>query len=297
LSLEVLAEAARPILASHRMAEAAPTAGQVTSLCVKDSLPAVLLHVTESHLSRVRTCLSEGALGPARRHFYAPKAGLEDVLLPLSLVGSSTTFADLQRKLAASFLSRYVMRLYYADRMVTGVEQLVTELSGPPSVGRVYRLQCFPRDLEGTLTKLLPLDVQLHPKKFTHLLTLVAVPLQTEKADAVKPATVFLTAVVPAACFFNNAVPLAAPDLGNGPAKKPRNDAEEVVSRAYHKLAEAQERLSLQFAGLRCIDVGASPGGERRYLLDLATVEASVLVLSILIMPSSRGFSVWHVHP
>ena len=111
-----------------------------------------------------------------------------------------------------------------------------------------FRLLCYPKTLSQVVAQNIPEQVHLHPKVFSHC------------AAIVKLQDVLLFGVSPRATNFKT---------GEGLKKFEMMMSVDQISKAYCKLWELECRALLKInPGTIALDVGASPGGSTKFLLD-----------------------------
>lgn len=146
------------------------------------------------------------------------------------------------------FLYRYAKSFYIVTNASNDLDFLQDIAHDAIRTNKVLRLCVFPKSRTEAVVNALPAEVQLHPKQFTHVLSIAR-----ERGR-----------------YYYG---LAPKELFWGPESGVHSVQMDKVSRAYHKMKEVFTRIDClrlaDTAQWTAIDVGAAPGGWTQYLSPL----------------------------
>ncbi|KAL0477541.1 hypothetical protein AKO1_010833 [Acrasis kona] len=209
-----------------------PTNGEHSRLCVAHMIPQIILRIVGNKKKRVTDFLE---------HRY------KDILIIPTQKYDDLIFIryDNWENLVPSIrddivINRAIISISPCVYSTKDINELSLIKCNP---AHVYKLQVFPRKLtENIIDNILPSEVNLDPKNFTHL---ICITFAYER---------YHYAIVKKEILVSD--------------KDTSVDPDDVISRAYHKIAEtfAIESSFKIKEGMKALDVGASPGGWSSYL-------------------------------
>lgn len=192
--------------------------------------PNLILQVTMAVAQRMKDYVSEKYACSVC--FVPPKADM--VLLFVSTSDPKGTMAAM---IDDEVASRYIHRVYPIESRAETLEAV----AGLDYSGMTLRLQMWPKKREGELGQLIPEEVALDPRSFTHMLFVVH--SQNEYHYSLQPRSSFCGSIAQ------------------------RNTEDNALCRAIYKIKEACTRLPIPLErAWKAIDLGASPGGWTHYL-------------------------------
>eukprot|EP00798_Chlamydomonas_sp_ICE-L_P015237 gene15237-21319_t len=177
-----------------------------------------------------------------------------------------------------SFLRRHFTRIYWLDPRVPAVssrEELLSAIiaHGPPEGdGGVLRLLCTPKPVQQYLQDHLPLNFELHPVNYTHVLSVVEadgwlrwsyMPAQWLYKQRPDEPSFLTDAVAHAVNKVDEALQLVYGDLSHSKAV---NKVDEALQLVYGDLTHSKSSGAFKCA----IDLGAAPGAWTMYLAALS---------------------------